>query len=290
MGLPSRISVNRCLWKPSLLQMRFVLFLLTVSLCAQDARRIVERSVEVTTLDPAVEQQYTYKVRSEERQADKTGGLRVKETSLREILYLGGKRYSHLLEKNDRPLPEAEARKEKANLDKALAEAIRLTPAAKARREAEAEKHRAEDREFMHAIAKAYDFALSGEPLINGRPTWQIECSPRASYRGKHDSLFRNLRGTLWVDQQDYHWVRVEAEATDTISWGLFLARIAPGMRVMFELTRVNDEVWLPAKVEFAGSARVALMKKFNVNQIVTFSDYRRYSAQSRITEVTDAQ
>jgi hypothetical protein len=270
--------------------MLIVLYLLSACLFAQDARTIVERSVAVTTLDPAVEQEYTYRVRSEQRESDRKGELRVKESTLSEVLYFGGKRFSHRLQRNDQPLPEREARKEQEKLDKAAAEASRLTPAAKAKREAEAEKHRAEDREFMQAVLKAYDFTLDGETTLNGRGTWRIGCTPRASYRGKHDGLFRKLRGTLWIDQQDYHWARVEAEALDTISWGLFLARIAPGMRVMFELNRVNDEVWLPKRVEFAGSARLGLVKKFNVNQVITFSDFRRYSADSRITEVAAQQ
>ena len=267
--------------------MLFVLYLLGACLFAQDARTIVERSVAVTNLDPAVGQEYTYRVRSEEREPD---GKRIKESMVSEVLYFGGRRFAHLLQKNDQPLPAKEARKEQEKLDKAAAEASRLTPAEKAKRETEAEKHRAEDREFMQAVVKAYDFTLDGETSLNGRATWRIGCTPRPAYRGKHDGMFRKLRGTLWIDQQDYHWARVEAEALDTISWGLFLARVAPGMRVMFELNRVNDEVWLPKRVEFAGSARVGLVKKLNVNQVFTFSDFRRYSTESRITEVAAQQ
>ena len=270
--------------------MFYLLYLLSVCLFAQDARSIVVRSVEVTNLDPALEREYTYRVRSEERQRDRTGGVRLKESAVREVLYLGGKRFSHALERNGKPLPENEARKEQARLDKAAAEANRLSPKERARREAEAEKERAEDRERLKLIANAYDFELKGEPMVSGRRTWQIECTPRAAYRGKHDGLFKRLRGTLWIDQQDYHWVRVEAEALETISFGLFLARIAPGTRIMFELARVNDEVWLPARIEIAGSARLALLKKQTVDQVLTFSDFRRYRTDSRITQVSDGQ
>ena len=270
--------------------MLYVLYLLSVCLFAQDARSIVVRSVNVTNLDPALEREYTYRVRSEEREPDRSGGLRVKESTVREVLYLGGKRFAHELERNGKPLPENEARKQHAKLDKAAAEANRLTPAERAKRDAQTEKERAEDRQRLKLIAEAYDFTLKGEPVINGRRTWQIEGTPRGAYRGKHDGLFKKLKGTLWIDQQDYHWVRVEAEALDTISFGLFLARIAPGTRVMFELARINDEVWLPKRIEIAGSARVALVKKQSVDQVITFSDFRRYRTESRITQVADGQ
>jgi hypothetical protein len=58
----------------------------------------------------------------------------------------------------------------------------------------------------------------------------------------------------------------------------------------MFELARVNDEVWLPKRIEIAGSARLALVKKQTVDQVITFSDFRRYSTESRITQVSDGQ
>ena len=58
-----------------------------------------------------------------------------------------------------------------------------------------------------------------------------------------------DLRGKIWIDQKNYGWVKVEAEAIDTISWGFFVLRIHKGSRIAFEQTRVNDEIWLPKRV-----------------------------------------
>jgi hypothetical protein len=50
-----------------------------------------------------------------------------------------------------------------------------------------------------------------------------------------------------------------------------------------FEETRVNGEIWLPKRVSFQGSARLAMVKKFNIAEEVSFSNYRKYQADSKI-------
>ena len=272
--------------------MRTLLLMCGLSLVtwAQDARSIIARSVEVTNLDPSLRQAYTYRERTEQRQIDGAGQLQTKETAVREVLYLGGKRVSHLVERNGKPLPEKEEREQQAKLDKAVAEANKLTEADRAKRATAEEKNQQEDREMLRRIPDAFDLKLLGESTVNGRRVWQIACTPRADYRGKNADLFKKLKGTIAVDQQDYHWVRVEAESLDTFSFGLFLARIAPGTKFLVELARINDEIWMPSRFEFSGTARLALLKKLTVNQLTTFSDFKRYRTESKLTTIEEGR
>jgi hypothetical protein len=96
------------------------------------------------------------------------------------------------------------------------------------------------------------------------------------------------MRGTLYIDQQDYQWARVEGEALETISFGLFLARLAKGSRMSLELTKVNDEVWLPKRVMVAASVRLGGVKKVTADVESTYSDYRKFRTESRVTSVEE--
>ena len=46
---------------------------------------------------------------------------------------------------------------------------------------------------------------------------------------------------------------------------------------------RVNDELWVPKSVALKASARLVLLKKVNVEQEITFSDYRKFQTDSRV-------
>ena len=48
-------------------------------------------------------------------------------------------------------------------------------------------------------------------------------------------------------------------------------------------MMRLNDELWVPREISLRASARLALLKKVNVDQEVTFSDYRKFQSDSRI-------
>jgi hypothetical protein len=74
------------------------------------------------------------------------------------------------------------------------------------------------------------------------------------------------------------------SETTDTISFGLFLARFHNGSRIVVETTRVNDEVWLPKHVAAHVDVRLALVKNYNLNVEQTFRDYKKFRTETKIT------
>ncbi len=117
-----------------------------------------------------------------------------------------------------------------------------------------------------------------------------IEAKPRPGYRGKNQGFLSKLQGKFWINKSDYHWVKVEAETLDTISFGLFIARLAKGSHLSFEQVRVNDEVWLPKAASVTATARLALVKKLNLEQSTTWSNYRKFQTDSRITAATEVE
>ncbi len=254
---------------------------------AQSARDIIVRSLHADLGSISVASQYTYREVTVTRELDSSGGLKKATSETHEILFLGGKRYEHLIQKDGKPLPPEEARREQARFDKAAAEAGKLTGAQRDQRYAAWERERAKQRESFQSIPDAYDFTLLGRPSLDGRPCFLIQAQPRSSFRGKYSNFFSRMNGRIWVDQSDYQWVRVESEVLDDISFGLFLLKMARGSRFTLERTRINDEVWLPRNITLKFSGR-ALIKHVNLEQVITYSDYKKYSTSSRM--VGDAE
>jgi hypothetical protein len=71
---------------------------------------------------------------------------------------------------------------------------------------------------------------------------------------------------------------------------GFVLARIHKGTRVLIELTRVNDEVWLPKLVQLHFDARVALFKSYDEDVEQTYRDYKKFRTDTKITVVGEQQ
>jgi len=59
---------------------------------------------------------------------------------------------------------------------------------------------------------------------------------------------------------------------------------------VKVERVRLNDEVWLPSRVRVAGSARLALVKKLNVEQELTYRNYRKFQSDSELIPARGVQ
>jgi hypothetical protein len=99
--------------------------------------------------------------------------------------------------------------------------------------------------------------------------------------------MMQHFTARAWISESEYELVRVEVEAIEPISFGLgILARLQPGATASFERRKVNDEVWLPARMTYQGGGRVLLLRKMRLAGSSDFFDYRRFSV---VTETTIA-
>ena len=116
---------------------------------------------------------------------------------------------------------------------------------------------------------------------------WVIEAQPKPGYKPKmkRAEILRHLRGKIWVDEADYQWVKAEAEVIDPISFGLGLIKLESGAVLNFEQVRVNEEVWLPSLISVRADARLAYLKKLREELDITYRDYRKFQADSRVVE-----
>lgn len=251
---------------------------------APDPRAIIQRSVERDAQNYELLSRYTYTVQDVERRFNGDGDVTSSESKTYEVMMLAGSPYERVIAEDGEPLSDREAEKQQEKLDKELAK--RLKNPEKER--ADYEKERAEQREFVREIPEAFDFTLLGTEEIRGRPAWKIHATPRQDFEPQHsraDNL-KKVRGTVWVDQADYQWVRADLEVIDTITWGWFVVRIQPGGEIHFEQRRINDEIWLPSEIHIRADVRVALLKTIRAAFDTTYSDYRRFETESQIVDI----
>jgi len=251
----------------------------------EDAREIVRKSVELDQANWLRMKDYTWIARSTERHFDSDGKVKSVEGSAWETVMLDGAPYRRTLERNGKPLPPAEQKKQQDQLDKNVARLAHETPAEKSRRLADYETRRRKEREFLREIPDAFDFRIAEEKQVDGHAVWVIAGTPKAAYHARNGdakSLLK-IHAKLWVDKSTYQWVRLEAATTETISFGLFLARLNPGATLTFEQSPAADDLWLPRRLYMKGAGRVGLIKKIAMDQEITWSNYRKFQVDSKV-------
>ncbi len=246
-----------------------------------DADAIVRKSLERDFYNFNSVKDYTYVQREEDREYDGSGKLKKTESSTEEVLILAGRPYEKEIAKNDKPLPEHEARKEQEKMDKELVKREHMSASDRAK----VEKEREEERAYLREIPDAFRFRLGGEESVSGQPAWVIEAEPKPGYQPKDSKakVLGKVRGKFWITQRDNRWVKIQAEAIEPLSFGLGLFRIAAGGAFTLEQKRVNDEVWLPMHILIRGEARLAYLKKVHAEIEITYRDYKKFQTDSRI-------
>jgi len=247
----------------------------------EDPREIVRRAVQQMQQDLIATRHYDFLQRSETRELDSAGHEKSHKILLYEVTMLEGSPYRRLVGRDDRPVSDEEAHQEQAKLEDAAAQRKKETPAERQRRIADWEARRQRDREPIAELPEAFDFKMAGHALIAGRDAWVIEATPRPEFHGRTriSKLFPKFRGKLWVDRASYQWLKTEAEVTDNVWWGFFVARLNKGARLSLEITQVDGGEWLPRHFKIDASARVALVKSIHIQLDTTYSNYRKLSA-----------
>ncbi len=267
-----------------------LLMLVTLGVAwAQDPYDLVRRSIAQDQLDWVRMKDYTWQARSVEKHLDSHGKVQSTKREAWETLIVDGEPYRRTLERDGKPLTPDEQRSDQKKLDKETARLNAETPAEKQRRQEEAEKRRRREFAFLSEIPELYDLRFEGEATVDGRPVWVVSGAPRPGAKAKSGDakMLLKVRGRMWIDKATYQWAKVEAETTDTISWGLFLARLNAGAKMTFEQTEVNSELWLPKRLLLTGSGRIGLIKRLSQDEEIEWSNYRKFSVDSKI--VTDS-
>jgi hypothetical protein len=228
---------------------------------------------------------YTYKILDEKKDLNRAGKVEDTHRTLTEVMYFAGKPFERTLQKDGKPLPPGEEKREEEKMNRTAEEASRLTDAEREARQEKLDRQREKDSEWFQFFPEAYRFTAEPEISLNGRRTYVLDAEPQPGYRGKYANILSKARCKLFIDEKDFTLARIEAQVLQPITFGLFLARLSEGTRITFEQVRVNDEVWLPKTATVHASAR-ALVKSYRFDEHLEFSDYRKFQSESKIVAV----
>ena len=233
----------------------------------------------------AAARNYTYLEQLEVRTLEGDGKFKVRNKEGHDVTLLEGSPYRRLISKDGKPLSAKDQTKEEERLRKSIEDRSHETEAQRQQRIAEWHRKEEKQHEPLREIPEAFNLRLAPGESIDGHDVYVIDATPKPGYKPKtkNSSFLPKVKIRFWIAKQDYQCVKVEFETLDTIAWGGIVARVGKGARLRIEQTRVNNEVWLPKRILLTGSARILLVKGFKGEIDLTYGDYKKFSAESRI-------
>jgi len=261
---------------------------LTQAQMQQLFRVVAEKDIE----NDKRQRDYADTERQVQNRLDGKGNIKTADVKIYDVMEIYGEQVERLISKNDKPLSPKEAAKEDEKIQRIIDKRKNESEDDHKKRAEREEKDREDNRKFVTEVANAYNFKLIGTELVGGRAAWVIDGEPRAGFvpRMKDAKFLPKFHGRVWIDKADLQLAKMDVECLDTISFGLFLARFHKGSRLLLEQTRVNDEVWLPAKLTAKIDVRLGLVKNFDVDVEQTFSDYKKFRASSKIVGMSELE
>ena len=203
----------------------------------------------------------------------------------------GEDRWERLISENGQPRAASDLEKELRNRQKKAEAMVREATEQPAKQQARQQREYATRRREFDAVLDdlflVYNIRMERRELLDGHETIVFSLTPRrdAKPRTREGSQLRTVAVRAWVSESDRELVRVDAEVIDTLSMGFgLLARLHKGAKLSFLRTKVNDEVWLPSRVSYSGSARVGLVAVLRRSGMSEFSGYRKFSVDTSTT------
>jgi hypothetical protein len=255
------------------------------TLSSDQIKELIRQAAEKDIENDKKQKDYNYSEREEQSKLDSKGSTKSTEVRVYDVLEIYGEEAHRLISKDGKPLSEKDAAKEDEKIQKIIDKRKNESDSDREKRLKKEEKDREHDREFVREVADAYTFTYKGTENLQGRESYVIDAEPRPGFEPhtREGKILPKFRFRLWLDRAEDQWVKLDATCIDTVSFGLFIARIHQGSRILIETTRVNDEVWLPQHIAVHFDAKLALLKTIDMNLDLTYKDYKKFQSQSRI-------
>jgi hypothetical protein len=248
-------------------------------------RALIRQAAEKDLQNNQKQRDYTYVRREEEHKLNGKGETQSTEVRTYDVMILYGEQVRRMVSKNDKPLPEKDATKEEEKIQKIIDKGKNESDSDRKKRLEKEEKEQDDDRKFVSEVADAYNFRLVAIEPLNGRDAYVIDADPRPGFQPKlrDAKMLPNFRFRVWIDLAESQWVKIDLQCIETASFGWILARIHKGSNIVIELARINEDAWLPKHVALKLDARIALFKGLNIDEDVTYRDYKKFHTEIRI-------
>ncbi len=241
-------------------------------------------------------EKYTYTETITSREIDSNGQMKTKETEVFELTFYKGNRIRRRVAWNGQPLSAKDEAEEQKRVEKRIREIEKheAEKAKKAEKESDFDHDDTGDRGRRTSIAdllRASKLASPRRERFRGHDVIVFDFEPLPGYKPQknYEKLFGKMAGALWIDPVDKQVARVEARLVEAYKiGGGMLASLKEGANFVLEQERVNQEIWLPTRAEINVVARVLLVKGFNINETVTYGDYKRFNVESEKEKLKD--
>jgi hypothetical protein len=237
---------------------------------------IIQKSLAANESDWRAQDRYIYDERDIHSNVDASGHAKVEGAKTYQVLMIEGSPYRKLIAANNQPLSAAQQANEEAKLKREIARRRSESLAERRKRVGKYQDQRAEEHLLMEQMATAFHFRLVGEDQVAGVPCYRLEAIPREDYVPPVEKarVLKGMRGTLWVDKANYHWVKVQADVIQPVTFGFFIAKVNPGTR--FELDQMPvDSYWLPKHFMQTVNASVFGLYGYRTQDEMFYSEYK---------------
>jgi hypothetical protein len=261
------------------------------SLSQDQIRQLFRTTADHDMENDKKQRDYTYIEREEDRRVDGKGRVKSTEIKTYDVMEIYGEQVQKLISKDDKPLPEKEAKKEDDKIQKLIDKREKESPTDREKRLQKEEKDREDGRKFVGEVADAYNFRFLGMETLDGRENYVIDAEPKPDYKPhlKEAKILPKFRFRAWIDKDEAQWRKLDIQCIDTVSFGLFLLRVHKGSRIVIEQTRVNNEVWLQKHIALNADFRLALLKNFDFNVDISDRDYKKFGSDTKIIMLGEA-
>ncbi len=233
------------------------------------ATEIIQRSLANTREDWEAQSRYPHI----ERDEDIKGSTHTINTY--RVLMIAGSPYQRLIAVNDEPLSAQQDASEESKLRQEIARRANESASERARRLAQYRKSRQRLFNLMNEMVNAFTFRLQGREVVAGREAWVLNATPRPGYQptSRETKILTGMEGRLWIDCQDYQWVKAQAEVIKPVWFGWFIAKVVPGTHFLLEQAPVTETLWLPERFHVDVHASLLWMER-NFTHNETYKDY----------------
>lgn len=233
-----------------------------------DAQSIIQHSVLASNADWEAAPKFDHC----EREHLQAGG-----SNTYDVLMILGSPYHRLVAINDKPLSKDEQAEQQQKLESAITEREHETEQERNQRISEYEKNRKRDNLLLQQLTEAFEFHLDGKQKVDGRETYVLNAVPRSDYQppNMQTRVLAGMRGTLWIDDKTFQWVKVKADVVHPVSIEGFLAKVEPGTQFQLEKKPVSGDIWLPSHFSMKSKAKVLFLFTRRSTEEEDYFDYR---------------
>jgi hypothetical protein len=242
-----------------------------------DVSTVVGRSVLVNNADWSAQPAYSFLRNDVKGRRDLVNLNPSDRSKLYEVTTIEGSPYERLVAINNHPLGSLQQQEEQNKLEN---ETLRRQGEPARERKARLTRYREEragEHLLMQQMIAAFAFEFVGEEEIDGIVCYVLDAKPNPEYRPPVEKakVLTGMKGRLWIDKAQYHWVKVKAEVIKPVEFGFFIATVKPG--TTFELRQAPvGGVWLPKIFLQTVNASVLGFYGLQTSEETYFSAYRQ--------------